>query len=553
MTQSLGTLAFLTNEDIEKMQGWLSKDSYKTLRKKIGELQRSKPNGSGMNLQILQPSFNTIKAANSHLQVVMQHLDYHRKLSFMMNILRTETDRQNRLLQKKNKKLEETNQDQREEIVRLKLTMRTLLGIKEKKKTSIVNTKTTENHSPESSDQVDCKREPKKRGAPKGHRGNTRTIPDKIDKIEEIQPTKECPNCKREDIVCTEKYDSKYVEDIEIIVHTTEKKYYRGECKSCGHISRSPEAIIGPPVSVGNNISVLLSTMRQTMGVSYRKLSAFCTKSFNIKLSPPGVLGVINRSSDALKGIYIGLGEHLRNQTVIHGDETGWKMDGERWQLWCFCNKDIAYFHGDKSRGRSVIKGILGTGFKGLVHCDFYAAYNYLENLQRCLIHLQRDIKKELIVAPMDKRLVAVDRGLKNLITEGVKIQKEELSVENKKIKIAVLESQLDKLAHMKARRKVTKKFIKRLRIHKDSILKFIEYPEAEYHNNRAERQLRPAVIFRKISFGNRTPEGVNRHSILSTIVQTCLLKNIDVKDFFLQVLRAPPREQGQLIKLLTD
>ena len=115
------------------------------------------------------------------------------------------------------------------------------------------------------------------------------------------------------------------------------------------------------------------------------------------------------------------------------------------------------------------------------------------------------------------------------------------------------MESQLDKLAHMKARRKVTKRLIKRLRTHKDSILKFIEYPEAEYHNNRAERQLRPAVIFRKISFGNRTPEGVNRHSILSTIVQTCLLKNIDVKDFFLQVLRAPPAERNQLVKLLTN
>ena len=68
---------------------------------------------------------------------------------------------------------------------------------------------------------------------------------------------------------------------------------------------------------------------------------------------------------------------------------------GKSGYIWCFCNKRIAFFHPDHSRGAAVIEEILGKDFKGIVVCDFYAAYNCLEKTQRCLVHLLRDIKKE--------------------------------------------------------------------------------------------------------------------------------------------------------------
>ncbi|MCB0847184.1 MAG: transposase, partial [Bacteroidetes bacterium] len=39
--------------------------------------------------------------------------------------------------------------------------------------------------------------------------------------------------------------------------------------------------------------------------------------------------------------------------------------------------------------------------------------------------------------------------------------------------------------------------------------------------NNLAERQLRPAVIARKISCGNRTPKGANTWKIIASIATT--------------------------------
>ena len=48
--------------------------------------------------------------------------------------------------------------------------------------------------------------------------------------------------------------------------------------------------------------------------------------------------------------------------------------------------------------------------------------------------------------------------------------------------------------------------------------------PDTDYHNNRAERMLRPSVIARKNSYGSNTPEGAERHCIINSVIETCRL-----------------------------
>ncbi len=151
----------------------------------------------------------------------------------------------------------------------------------------------------------------------------------------------------------------------------------KGTCAHCNSEVVSPDATNGPPVSIGDNMIALLSVMREQMGVSLRKLSQFCTETLHVSLSPSGVLGIVNRVSQKLEPIYRGIEVSLRTQSVLHGDETGWPMDGKRWYMWCFCNRYIVYFHPDPSRGSKVPKAIIGENYMGVMHVDFYAAYNF--------------------------------------------------------------------------------------------------------------------------------------------------------------------------------
>jgi hypothetical protein len=58
------------------------------------------------------------------------------------------------------------------------------------------------------------------------------------------------------------------------------------------------------------------------------------------------------------------------------------------------------------------------------------------------------------------------------------------------------------------------------------------------HSNNLAERQLRPAVIARKISCGNKTPKGARTWQILTSLAATCAQR---ATSFIAALARAAP------------
>ena len=191
----------------------------------------------------------------------------------------------------------------------------------------------------------------------------------------------------------------------------------------------------------------------------------------------------------------------------------------------------MVYFQADPSRGSKVPKAILGSDFSGILHADFYAAYNFVKKTQRCLIHLQRTINEEREIRPDDKELQRLHDDIKHIINTGLKVKKLPDSPE-KRTQRKQLEKKLAALTKMKSKHKRTKALIKRIKRYQQDLLRFVDHYNVEYHNNKAERTIRPAVITRKLSFGNRTPQGANNFSILVSVMETCTLKKKNLSDF---------------------
>ena len=78
----------------------------------------------------------------------------------------------------------------------------------------------------------------------------------------------------------------------------------------------------------------------------------------------------------------------------------------------------------------------------------------------------------------------------------------------------------------------------KRLLRYKDEIFTFLDYPDiVDPTNNFSERQLRPSVISRKLSFGNKTKEGADRHAVMMNLIQTAKLQKKEPKDLLLSLI----------------
>ncbi|UCH93786.1 MAG: IS66 family transposase [Candidatus Aminicenantes bacterium] len=555
----------LTFEELEQLRPLLSRSSYENIKKEFNRLESSasRLKGSG----VYNPQYTPVneKEYRAQNKIFKDRLDWLRTCFALMGM-------QNDFLTKENKRLKKENENLHSEVgqllkdkKRLLGQLQKILGVANQKKLQSAISNDDEEDEEEKTTSKDCQGKkaksesegegelkiPKKRGAPLGHKGRTRPIPDKVDKVEIIPPPCSCSECGNADIAVTRGFISKYIEDTPPVVKiVTERRYMEGICLHCYSTVIKPEALKGPPVEIGPNLAALLTLLRHQMGAPYRKLSSFSTTGLQISLTASGALGIINRISQKMEPIYKGIEYRVREQESLHADETGWRMDGQNWYLWVFCNKMLAYFHLDKSRGSKVPKSILGEDFPGVVHSDFYAAYNFLPKTQRCLFHLMGDIRDELEVSPEDKVLVQLEAGIKEIIQKGQEAKKIEDACQRAEAK-RELKDRLKNLNQLDSQNQKTNTLIKRIGKYQDDLLRFLDHAEVEYHNNRAERALRHSVILRKITFGNRTPQGAYYFTTMNSVIATAQLKKINIYQFIWAIWTAKPIEIKKIVTKL--
>jgi transposase len=100
------------------------------------------------------------------------------------------------------------------------------------------------------------------------------------------------------------------------------------------------------------------------------------------------------RVGDACKSEYALKVEKVRNAKWRYIDETGLKVNGQKWWLWIFrTNDDETLVVIRKSRGRKVLDEILGKNHPGLHIVERWSAYCKTAILQRCWSHLLREVK----------------------------------------------------------------------------------------------------------------------------------------------------------------
>jgi hypothetical protein len=77
-----------------------------------------------------------------------------------------------------------------------------------------------------------------------------------------------------------------------------------------------------------------------------------------------------------------------------------------------------------------------------------------------------------------------------------------------------------------------------RLRKYGDRLTTFLHDARVEGTNNAAERALRPAVVMRKITGGNRSEAGARAWAILASVMKTAQQQGRDVLDTIKALLR---------------
>jgi len=273
--------------------------------------------------------------------------------------------------------------------------------------------------------------------------------------------------------------------------------------------------------------------LRYAVKISERDVRSLFEKAFNLKITASAIAGFRDKLKAEAFPIYEKLVESLRQSRFIHADETGWNVNGKNQWLWKFSNKKVCVSHIDESRGQKVVEKIIGEQYNGVLISDFLSAYNKLQAQakQRCLVHILRDLKKVEEYWYEDIEVMRYCGRLKKIFEDAIRLYKDyegKIWSSEYRSRRKIIAHALKDFGFPNPNKRILNRFAKRLERHKDEILTFLYKKNIDYHNNHAEQQIRPDVIFRKITFGNRSLEGAKAHSIIMSIIQTAKLNKID-------------------------
>ena len=391
------------------------------------------------------------------------------------------------------------------------------------------------------------KKNPKRPGRKKGHPAAHRSIPEQVDREEDVElPFHTCPDCGGhvEVIEVQEQYQTD-IPPIQPV--TTRFDIEIGQCQCCGkrvqgrHREQTSDALGSAAVQVGPQSLALGAQMKHELGLSYGKIQSFFESLFHFPVSRATFSRADTRLCKIFEPTYGQLILSIREKEAVNIDETGWRISGQGAWLWVFTHTELTLYHIDPSRAHRVVDQILGEDFNGVIGCDCFMCYNPLEaDQQKCLAHLLRNASD--IEALKSRGAVRFSRQVQKLLKAGIalKKRKDQMSPHGYAVACGRLEKAMDRLLEGNYTDPDNARFAKRLRKHRPHLFRFLYQDAVEPTNNAAERALRPAVISRKLSAGNRSDQGARNHSVLASVIRTCRQKGEDFCAWAKQLLCDP-------------
>jgi hypothetical protein len=339
--------------------------------------------------------------------------------------------------------------------------------------------------------------------------------------------------------------------------HITEYQLPNVVCGECGKTTHAPlpKDIAG---QFGPQLTALIAYWTVVCRLPRRLVEAMLADVLGIEISLGSTQKAWEEVSQAVAQPVAQLQKQLPHEAVLNVDETGWRTSGDKRWIWALVAKQFVFYVVASTRGAEVLVSLLGAVFRGILCNDRWIAYltYHSGRMQLCWAHLKRNIlgiadyaqspssqqfcRDALAIVARLFRLWYRFRGdLRDRRGNPKPLDRRQLiekSIPLQKRLFALAEAHLDD-ADREVRNLATALFT-----HFERLFTFLEEEGVEPTNNVAERILRTAVQWRKISFGNRSRAGEIATARLLTVAQTCKRQRRHVLGYLTEAVRSHRR-----------
>ena len=378
-------------------------------------------------------------------------------------------------------------------------------------------------------------------GAPKGHKGYARHIPERIDYVKTLILSR-CPHCKTKLTGKTQEVRSRHVTDIKLTSKVKNTRYdiHRKYCPTCKKLVEPEVPNVLPHARFGLNLMLLIMYLKLGLRLPCNKVCDFLQTMYNLIISEGEVVHIMKQLVVAFGDYYAHLEKIVKLARVKHSDTTSWRINGKNYFAWVFIAAGVVLYKIRKRNNHKVALALFGRKQKNIVLVvDRHSAFRTLAEkagflLQLCWSHILEDSKE--LSRDFGSEGKYVHKKLKKIyaLATGLNHQGTPEMVEQ-------LQGEIYQLTQRHYKHLTVWKFTKNL-YNRDvqNLFRFVTDPEIDSTNNISERELRALVIIRKISNGSRSTRGAHATAMLLSLVQTLRLQNQNVLEGLHKILNNP-------------
>lgn len=369
---------------------------------------------------------------------------------------------------------------------------------------------------------------PKRKGARPGHAGAGRQTFDahEAERIIDVaaEVSDRCPSC---DFPLEDKgTDGRLVLDghpvkAERVLYRLPKKY----CPQCRRSFQPRAPAVLPKSLYGNQLIATAITMHYLHGIPAGRI---CDQT---GLGPGSLVEIFHRVARLFARIPERLIQEYRLAPVKHADETGWRTNGHNGYAWLFATPHLSLFLFRQTRAASVPQQVFGKPWlPGCLIVDRYGGYNKVPcAIQYCYSHLLREVQDLDKEFPDTAEVQAFVSTVAPQLALAMGLRTQPISDAEFARLAAVLKAQIIATMEAPAQHLGIRRLQEIFRAHADRLYHWAEDRRIPAENNLAERDLRPTVIARKVSFGSQSDAGAHPRGLLMSVLHTLKKRGRDV------------------------
>lgn len=329
-------------------------------------------------------------------------------------------------------------------------------------------------------------------------------------------------------------HEARQVIDVDITTLVTE---WRAEVvedeQGRRHVAPFPEGITRP-VQYGIGVKVNAVYMSQFQMVPYNRIEDHFLEQMGIPVSSGSIVNFNRDVYDRLGFFELWVQKALRQEGLLHVDETGINIGGKRCWLHNVSSPGLSHFAPHEKRGSEAIEAIgILPGFTGILCHDHWKPYFHYGRFHAlCNAHHLRELERaweqdgqqwaqqlSVLLKEANQAVHEADGCLDAASAEQYRGRYREL------VQRAEQECPAPPPKNGKRGRTAKSKsrnLLERLQNFESDVLRFLDDPLVPFTNNQAENDLRMIKVQQKVSGCFRSLEGAKTFCRIRSYITTC-------------------------------